>query len=342
MKNSFLSSLLVLCLAMICSCSSKKTEKATFEAKPAKYPVLFDTDANNELDDQHALAYLLLNGNTFDVVGITVNATRNGGDIQGHYDEARRVMQLCTFEDGEIPLLKGANGEFHEIVETVSEPGFDGREAVDFIIEEAMEERDQKLVLLPVGKLTNIALALKKKPAIADRVRIVWLGSNYPAPGEYNQVNDTSSMSYILETDVPFEMVTVRYGDLTGTAAVLVTQEEINERMPGKGPRASGPVVGRHGVAYETFGDYSVNLFEHIDYHGDPPARSMFDLVAVAIVKNPDWGEVKEIPCPVYINNEWIEQPDNPRKILVWENFDGKSVMDDFYSTLDNYVFVNR
>src|SRR4029453_2741022 len=37
---------------------------------------LVDTDANNELDDQHALAYLLFNGRSFDVEGITVNATR--------------------------------------------------------------------------------------------------------------------------------------------------------------------------------------------------------------------------------------------------------------------------
>jgi purine nucleosidase len=50
-----------------------------------------------------------------------------------------------------------------------------------------MRERGQKLILLPVGKLTNIALALLKEPAIAAHVRIVWLGSNYPRPGEHNQ-----------------------------------------------------------------------------------------------------------------------------------------------------------
>ena len=37
--------------------------------------VIFDTDANNELDDQHALAYLLFSGNAFAVEGITVNST---------------------------------------------------------------------------------------------------------------------------------------------------------------------------------------------------------------------------------------------------------------------------
>ena len=46
-----------------------------------KLRVLVDTDANNELDDQHALAYLLFNGRSFDVEGITVNTTRGGGDI---------------------------------------------------------------------------------------------------------------------------------------------------------------------------------------------------------------------------------------------------------------------
>ena len=37
-----------------------------------------DTDANNELDDQHAIAYLLANENYFDVEGMTVNTTTDG------------------------------------------------------------------------------------------------------------------------------------------------------------------------------------------------------------------------------------------------------------------------
>ena len=51
-------------------------------------PLIFDTDANNEIDDQHALAYLLFNQNSFDIKGITVNSTTNGGNINKQYDEA--------------------------------------------------------------------------------------------------------------------------------------------------------------------------------------------------------------------------------------------------------------
>jgi purine nucleosidase len=143
-----------------------------------------------------------------------------------------------------IPLLTGADGSFNEIKDHIDQPDFDGHEAVDFIIEQALRDRGQELILLPVGKLTNIALALLKEPAIAENIRIVWLGSNYPKPGEHNQNWDEESMNYILDTDVPFEMVTVRYGDPSGTDAVRVTKAQILHRMPGKGPRISEPVTG--------------------------------------------------------------------------------------------------
>jgi len=231
--------------------------------------------------------------------------------------------------------MRGANGNFPEIRGTLLSADFDGHEAVDFIIREAKKQRDQKLVLLPVGKLTNIALALQKEPSIADKVRVVWLGSNYPEPGEYNQDNDTASMSYVLSTSVPFEMVTVRYGKPSGTGAVMLTQEEVNKKMPGLGPHIKQPVSGRHGGIFSNFGDYSVSLFEYIDYHDEAKSRSLFDMAAVAIVKNPSWASAKEIPCPVYVDEKWIEQPENPRKILVWENFDREKIIADFYAVFD-------
>lgn len=307
--------------------------------KSGKIRVLFDTDANNELDDQHALAYLLFNGDVFDVVGVTVNTTRNGGDIHEQYLEAERVMRLCN-QFGKIPLLKGANGSFEEIRANLKNASFDGSDAVNFIVEQARAAGKEKLVLLPVGKLTNIALALEKEPSIAGKVRIVWLGSNYPKPAEYNQDNDISSMNYILSMNVPFEIVTVRYGAPSGTDAVRATPEEIKRILPGKGPRISEPVIGRHDGEFYNFGDYSVNLFEHIQLHGDPPSRALFDMAAVAIVKNAAWASQKTIPAPVYTDKKWIEQPGNERKITIWENFDRDPIMEDFYSTMENYVLV--
>src|SRR5215207_8765258 len=246
--------------------------------------VLLDTDANNELDDQHAIAYVLFSGDVFDVEGISVNRTRGGGDIEAQAAEAERITTLAGLRRV-FPVFRGANGSFAEIAPHVGESNFDGASAVDEIIRQA-KAPGSLLTLVPVGKLTNIALALKKDPSIASKVRIVWLGSNYPEPGEYNQENDEGAVQYVLDTNVPFEIALVRYGTPTGTDYVRVTREEMHARMPGKGPRIRAVVTGRHGGKFSTFGDYSVDLFDHIEMSGTPPSRALYDMAAVAIVKN--------------------------------------------------------
>ena len=307
---------------------------------PEKIRVILDTDANNELDDQHAIAYLLFNGDVFDVEGITVNRTRGGGDVSKHLAEAERVVKLCRL-DSKIKVLRGANGSFDEIKPSLNEPGFDGAEAVQFIIQRAKASDSRTLVLLPVGKLTNIALALAQEPSIASKIRIVWLGSNYPESGEYNQENDEPAMNYILDRDVPFEIALVRYGKPSGTDAVRATLAEIRRIMPGTGP-AVPPVRGRHGGQFTTFGDYSVSLFENIRLHGTPPSRALFDMAAVAIVKNPAWAQTTVIPAPILKDERWVERPENPRKIVLWENFDRGAIMKDFYSSMSEYELAGN
>jgi hypothetical protein len=316
------------------SCGSPNAKKKV-ESSTEKLAVVFDTDANNELDDQHALAYLFSNRDYFDIKAVTVNATRNGGAIEGHYDEAERIMKLFNVRQ-KIPLLKGANKSFLEIKDNLGNSAFDGFKAVDFIISEAKKHTTEKLVVIAVGKLTNLALALNKDPSIANNIRLVWLGANYPDPGEYNLENDIPSMNYVLKTDIEFEMVTVRYGKPSGTDAVKVTQAAVNVKMPGLGPKIKTPIVGRHGDKFNNFGDYSVNLFTHIDYHGDPPSRALFDMAAVAIVKNPNWAQASTIPCPIMVDKNWMKQPKNTRKITIWENFDAENILADFYASLKN------
>lgn len=313
------------------ACTSQKKEKV--ENKPEKIKILIDTDANNELDDQHALAYAFLNNDIFEIVGVTVNNTYNGEGIQGHYDEALRIIRLFNLED-KIPLKKGASGNYNEIVSNISAPDFDGFEAVDFIIQEAMKMKDEKLVLLPVGKLTNVTLAILKEPKIIDKIRVVWLGSNYPDAGEYNLDNDTTSVNPVIESGVEFEMVTVRYGFPSGTAAVTVTRDDVAQNIKGKGPKAKVAITGRHGGEFTTFGDYSFNLFEHAEMHGNPPSRALFDMAAVAIVKDSEWAQKVEIPAPILSGNAWIEKPENTHKIYIWENFNRDAIVDDFFELL--------
>ena len=61
-------------------------------------------------------------------------------------------------------------------------------------------------------------------------------------------------------------------------------------------------------------------------------------MAAAAIVKDPSWATGVETPCPVLIDNKWVEQPDNKRSIIVWEDFRKEEILADFYSIIENQV----
>ncbi|MCM8543242.1 MAG: nucleoside hydrolase, partial [Lentisphaeraceae bacterium] len=306
----------------------------TFAQNAGKIPVIFDTDCNNELDDQHALAYLLFNSDVFNTIGVTVNNTVSGGGIDGQYEEALRVMKLSE-ADGIIPLFKGAHNDYNDIKNNINNPQFDGYEAVDFIIQQARAIQGEKLILLPVGKLTNIALAFLKAPDIISKVKVVWLGSNYPHSGEYNLANDVPSVNAVIATGVEFEMALVHSSN--GTSTVVAKLADIRNIMPGKGPRIASPITGRHGGLFSTFGDYSVDLFNHVNTN-----RSMYDMAAVAVVKNPDFATLETIPAPRLIGTSWDLQLDNAKTIKIWKNFDKDAIMADFYNSMTDYQLVGQ
>ena len=295
-----------------------------------RIPILIDTDANNELDDQHAIAYAAFNSKVFDLVGVTVNNTPLGDGIEGQYNEALRVLKLCQAAD-QIPLFKGAERNYLDIQPELTQSRYDGQDAVEFIVEQA-RKNDGELVLIPIGKLTNIALALDVAPDIVEKVRVVWLGSNYPEPGEYNLIADQDAVRRVIDSDVKFEIVTVRYTKTTGSTAVSVSIDEIRKIMPGLGPTVP-TVEGRRGGTYTTFGDYSIALFEEINM----PTRPLFDVVAVAVVKNPQWGQTNSIPAPLLIDGGWEDRPNHPRQVVLWEHFDRDAIINDLINSFKNY-----
>jgi hypothetical protein len=303
---------------------------------PDKTRVLLDTDANNEIDDQHAIAYLLLSGDAFVVEGITVNRTDNGGDIEAQAEEAERVVKLCN-QHPQLSVTRGASSSFECIEPHLMVADFDGADAVNLIIERARVPAADKLVVLAIGKLTNVALALKKDPSIADRIKVVWLGSNYPDVGEYNLLADQGSVNFVLDTEVEFEIAVVRYGAASGTSAVRLSLDDVVKNLAGQGPFAKISVGGRNGGSFRYFGDYSLNLFEHIDLYGEPPSRALYDMAAVAILKNSAWAEAREIAAPTLLNGAWTGRPQNPRTVVIRENFNKHHIIADFYATIREY-----
>ena len=352
--------------------------------------VIIDSDANAELDDQHAIAYTVLNVNSFRVLGITVNATSGGGSVEDNAEEAGRVLALCGRAGRGIEVFRGAAGKYDEIyvspVEkvapdsaaastsassatssaastsaspaaspatssaastsaspatasaaacgtTVLEDNYDGKEAVQFILRRSRHYSQRRpLTIIAIGKLTDIALAIAADPGLARRIRVVWAGTGYPAGGEFNLLEDTAAANAVMASDVPLEILPARYGLPSGTWAVRVKRDSVLAGWEGLGPRVP-PVEGRHGGTFERFGEYSCDLFRHIRV-GSDESRSLFDLTAPAILKNPAWGHRSEIPASEFIDGYWYPLDGPHRTVTLWEDFDKEAILGDFLTTL--------
>jgi inosine-uridine nucleoside N-ribohydrolase len=221
-----------LALAILCACSGL----APVFAAPATTPlpstprkVIIDTDPGT--DD--AIAILLaLNSPELDVRGITVvpgNVTAEQG-----LKNALTLVSLANRCDipvaggAQHPLFQktitaefwhGANG-LADVPTPPSKCTADPRFAADMIIQ-MVHASPHEITLLPIGPLTNIALAVEKDPSIVPLVKEVILmggsisGGNVNASAEANIYGDPEAAQIVFQAGWPLTMVGLDVGDKT-------------------------------------------------------------------------------------------------------------------------------
>jgi inosine-uridine nucleoside N-ribohydrolase len=177
-------------------------------------PIIFDTDIGSDIDDALALA-LALQSPELDVRAVTTVSD----DTVGRSRLAWKEMGLYGRHD--IPLATGAPAplvgpaltehvppQFQVLTAQDVLPPAARRRAADLIVDTLMAS-PQKLTLVPVGPLTNIALALKMEPRIKEKIeRIVLMGGAFGLlRPEYNIRRDYIAASIVFGSGVPITAV---------------------------------------------------------------------------------------------------------------------------------------
>jgi inosine-uridine nucleoside N-ribohydrolase len=204
------------------------------------YKIIIDTDPG--VDDAMAI-FLALCSPELEVIGLTTifgNVTTEMATTN-----ALRLLEIAGRTD--IPVAKGADdpltGPFGGPVPFVH--GDDGQgniflppptsHAVDqsaarFIVEQVMSHPGE-VTLVPVGPLTNIALALRLEPRIAQQVReVVIMGGNALGPGnatpsaEANIHNDPEAADVVFGAPWSVTMV-----GLDVTHQVIISDTQLAE-----------------------------------------------------------------------------------------------------------------
>jgi purine nucleosidase len=211
---AILSTFIVVILALPASASKK---------------VILDTDPGT--DDAMALM-LALNSSELDVRAVTVvpgNVTAKQG-----LENALRMISLANRCD--IPVAAGAQHPLFQKLITAefwhgknglanielppSKCKVDSRYGPDLIIE-MVHAAPHEITLVPVGPLTNIALAVEKDPSIVPLVKEVIImggsitGGNVNAAAEANIYNDPEAAQIVFQAGWPLTMVGLDVGDKT-------------------------------------------------------------------------------------------------------------------------------
>ena len=137
-----------------------------------KVPVILSTDVGNEIDDQWAITYMLLNPD-FDVQGIISAHAPSLPDPSAHstYEVLVDVVEHRLGMLTHPPLFEGSSLPLADTRTPRPNSG------VDFIIETSRRfSQDNRLAVLTIGAATDVASALLKDPSVAGRIRVVAMG----------------------------------------------------------------------------------------------------------------------------------------------------------------------
>lgn len=143
------------------------------EERQGRMRAIVLTDCANEADDAFALAYALLSP-SIEIRAVVAQHFGLPGSAKASFDEAARVMDLVGAAAEEVPLAMGASGPLGK-ADDKDVPG------VAAIVSAAEAQDCRPLFLLAMGPLTDVALALRKSPAVAEHAVLVWIGGGrYP------------------------------------------------------------------------------------------------------------------------------------------------------------------
>jgi len=202
----------------------------------AQEKVIFDTDSGFFGDDGAALTMLLRSPEKVRVAGITVVSgnvwSRQGAEYMFDIMQAAGHPSVPLYLGANFPLTRtkagtdeearlwgplGFTGAFGRPPEELLSPfggKFTGRKpegesAADFIIR-TVEADPGHVTILEIGPMTNVALALRKRPGLAEKIkRLVFMGGNLYVPGnaskaaEFNFWFDPEAANEVLRSAIP-------------------------------------------------------------------------------------------------------------------------------------------
>src|ERR1700687_2107354 len=274
---------------------------ANLFAQTAPKRVIIDTDPGT--DDAMAII-LALNSPELKVEALTV--VPGNVDARQGVENALKIVSLAGRCD--VTVAGGAQHPLNQKLFTAqfwhgknglanvelpaSKCKADPRFGPDLIIE-MVHKYPHEITLIPVGPLTNIALAVSKDPSIASLVKYIVImggsitGGNVNGAAEANIYNDPEAAQLVFNAGWIVTMVGSDVGERT-----LITRKHLAELQTSHGPESD---------FISKIAEFYLTRSEKSGYAG----AAMYDPLAVGIALDPTLGTLKEMHVDVETKGEF-------------------------------------
>ena len=175
------------------------------------------------------------------------------------------------------------------------ESGYVDSPAARDLVERAMARADgERLYVVAIGAITNVASAILMEPKICEKIAVVWLGghpTSYPTALEFNLSQDVRAARIVLDCGCPLTLA-----PCLGVASHLLTSvQELSACIGGKNPLCDALV--------ELFAAYSDDHFAW--------AKEIWDVSTIAYLINPEWVPTKIVHSPLLTDDSHWAHDEN-------------------------------
>ena len=281
--------------------------------------VIISSDVKNEADDQYAIVHQLLTP-MFDVRGVIAahfesKAPGTETTMEQSYRELLRLMEAIGIDD--VPALRGCPSPLKDDSDAPESEG------VDFLIREALRDDPRPLYVTAQGALTDIAAALNRCPAIAEKLTVVWIGGfPYPEGGrEFNLMQDVAAGRVLMASKAAVWQLPV---NVYSTMEVSMAELAARVRPCGR--------VGKY--LYDEMEEYNLHTTEPVDLRrgenwclGDSPV--------VGALLGCGWrGNFHTETAPLIADDmRYLPNPGG-KQIRVYDYVDVRFILEDLYAKL--------
>ena len=270
-----------------------------------KIPVIIDVDTG--IDDAIALI-LALQADELDIKGITTVAgnqtiektTRNTLDVVEYFNRtdvpvARGCSKPIVREQIIAAYAHGESGLGTAVLPKAQKQA-DALDAVSFM-RKTLEESEEKIILVPTGPLTNVAMLLLCYPHLKEKIeKIVLMGGgaytgNSNAVAEFNILADPEAANIVFASGVQIVMCS-----LDVTLKAIIREKEINQ-LKELGNKAGD-------FAAEAFSFY-LNMYRKSRKDNTFDACAVHDAVTIVYLTHPELIKTKSGIATVDIEGKY-------------------------------------